>query len=180
MVSALAAAVVALGVLVLAAQAQPSQRHRTVYATAKPGPVTVDSAGCPVRVSCAVLAQVDPSLVAALHRTFPGVDVVSSVVVRDAASGRLYRRAVVARSARTTLIVSTQCIPGTRPVPRRALRAAPSPGGRVGMFSHRLEVVLPGRDGCSASVEADVAGLDPPDDAPLFALAADPAVLATS
>ena len=121
LVSTLVSAVAALGFLTAAGRAQPRQHHRTVYATARPGPLSVDSAGCPVRVRCVVLAQVDPLLTAALHRTFPGVDVVSSVVVRDASSGRTYRRVVVARSAGTTLIVSAQCIPGTSAGPRRVL-----------------------------------------------------------
>ena len=171
---ALAGAVAALGVLVAAGTTRPRQHQRTVYAAARPGPVTVDSAGCPVRVRCAVLAQGDPALAAALHRAFPGADVVSSVVVRDAGSGRTYHRVVIARLAGTTLIVSAQCIPGTRPGPRRVLRAAPAIGGSLG--SSRLEIIVPGRGGCSASVEADVAGGTRADDAAVAALADDPAL----
>jgi hypothetical protein len=172
----------AMGVGVLAGQTHPRRYQRTVYATAPPGPVTVDAAGCPVRVRCAVLAQADPATLAAVRRAFPGADVVSSVAVRDAGSGRLYRRVVVARSDRTTLIVSAQCIPGASSGPRRVLRGAPGPAvaGSLVTYSHRLQIIVPGGSGCSASVEADVSGVPPPNEAPVFALAADPAMLVTA
>jgi hypothetical protein len=178
---AVVVAVAALGVLAVAGTTQPTHHQRTVYAVAKPGPATVDSAGCPVRVRCVVLAQVDASMATALHHAFPGANVVSGVVIREAGSGRVYRRVVVARSAGTTLILSAQCIPGSRPGPRRVLRDAPpaAGGGNLATYSHRLEVIVPGRAGCSASVEADVAGARRPDDAAVLALADDPSLQAT-
>ena len=179
--SALVFAVAALGVLALAGATHPTHRRRTVYAVAGPGPTTDDSAGCPVRVRCVVLAQVDASMTTALRHAFPGADVVSAAVVRDAGSGRVYHRVVIARTAATTLILSAQCIPGTRPGPRRVLRDAPSAGGgsSVATYSHRLEVIVAGRAGCSASVEADVAGAGRPDEAAVLALADDPSLQAT-
>ena len=124
-----------------------------------------------------MIGQNRPAVSAAVLQAFPGATVISSVLVRDAASGRSYERLVTVRSGRTTVVVTAQCIPGARVRPARIGRAPANEVGGTG--PRRVEVVVAGGDGCSVSVAADVDGGTTMPEPAVIALAYDPALQLT-
>lgn len=151
-------AAVALALAELAIHAHLRHRTRTVVAPPARATATTDAAGCPVGVSCTISSAAVPAVAAAVRAAFPGAAVLSTVSTLDAATGRVYRRMVVAESATATVTVSAQCVPGAGSVRRQVLRGAQTfdeLDGSSFVLSQTVQVVTPGRQGCSASVGAD-------------------------
>lgn len=163
----------------LAAHTHPHQRTRTVTVPPTSSVVTTDAAGCPVHVRCMPSAASSPAVVRAVRHAFPGATVVSSAATVEAASGRVYRRVVVATDGARTVTVSSQCIPGAEAVPRKVLqgeRTFEELDGSTMVLSRTWQVVTPGRTGCSAAVGVDAATSSQAVKVAALALAADPLV----
>lgn len=171
---------IAVGAAVAAANTRPLQRTRTVTAPATSRIVTTDAAGCPVFTICTVSAAAAPvALAGAVRRAFAGAVVLSTTSTRDAVTGRVYRRVVVALVQTTVVTVASQCIPGALPVPRRVLQAARTFAeldGSTRALSRTWQVVTPGRAGCSAAVSTDTPSSSPNVNVGALKLAADAAV----
>ncbi len=126
-------------------------------------PVTVDALGCPATSTCTLVA-VPTSILTAVRRVVPSARVTYAWQSVDARSGQVFRREINLATTQTTMQIVSECVPGSGPVPARAMTLTvdtgsgpqfktandPTPTGRK-----RLTQVLPGAPGCSLATEAD-------------------------
>lgn len=152
-----AAALLAAALVLLAAAANtfPRSRVRIVQSTAPPA-ATVDATGCPVGVRCLVTGTATPELTEAVTHRVPHAVILSGSRTLDA-RGLAYRSAVVASLGHDGVLeVAAQCDPGAPPGRRYQMRNAVSHldlAGNEVVDERTVTTVVPGRDGCTVSVQ---------------------------
>ena len=176
----LVAAVLLAAALVLAAAAAnavPRKIVRTVRAQT-PAALTVDAVGCPVASHCRVTPSATPGLATAMADRFPTATVISSNTTTGQEDGRVYRSSIVADLGQAgVLVAAAQCDPRAAVEvfhqDRNNVTHIDLAGNEVVDLS-TITTVVPGKNGCTVSVQLRSASAAPPELPLAVQLAGDP------
>ena len=154
----IAAALLATALVLLAAAANTTPRSAVhVLRPTAPVAATLDATGCPMNTQCVVTATATPELTEALARRFPAAELLSRTRTVDAHAGVVYRSAVVASLGNASVLeVAAQCDPGAPQRGGYQMRNAVSHldlAGNEVVDERTVTTMVPGKDGCTVSVQ---------------------------